>query len=318
MNEKILFSIIIPCYNCSFTIVRAVNSILNQECISQYEIILINDASTDSTEQIIKEMIQSWDKIRYYSLENNSGPGYARNFGINVAAGKYIAFLDADDEWEPNHLLEAYDILSKSNNLVFYFSGGELIQELGINDYRSLGEIQNEILPTFNRMKKKEYVSRLFLSNYISTQSVVVSKKILVKYNGFDIRLRSAQDYDLWLKIFTNEDEGCFYGNNKATVKYYLRYNSISSNYKRRINCLKIIKKRYKTYLFDLQKNKILYYTTYLKALSNIYHATAFELKSRNESIFLYNRIRLIGFIYFPINSHIKNIFKNIYYNIMN
>lgn len=90
-----LISIIIPAYNCETTILKCIRSVEKQN-YSNYEVILVNDGSTDSTEKIILEMQKGNNKIKYYQHKNR-GVSYTRNFGISKARGDYITFLDSDD-----------------------------------------------------------------------------------------------------------------------------------------------------------------------------------------------------------------------------
>lgn len=97
-----LFSVIIPAYNAEYTIVRCINSVLLQT-IDNYEIIVVDDGSTDYTSNKVKEIADKCNKIKMRQ-QKNSGPGAARNTGISLSQGDYIAFLDADDYWETDYL----------------------------------------------------------------------------------------------------------------------------------------------------------------------------------------------------------------------
>src|SRR5690606_11844396 len=98
------FSIIIPLYNKEKYILATLESVF-QQTFEDYEIIVINDGSTDSSEQKVLQL--NHQKISYYKTENK-GVSAARNFGINQAKGRFITFLDADDYWLPHFLSEIY------------------------------------------------------------------------------------------------------------------------------------------------------------------------------------------------------------------
>lgn len=96
MSTPALISVIIPVYNGETTLDRAIKSVVNQS-YSNLELIIVNDGSTDNTAQIVKSVVDS--RIKYIELGVNKGRSFARNAGVKASKGKYIAFLDADDEW---------------------------------------------------------------------------------------------------------------------------------------------------------------------------------------------------------------------------
>jgi len=102
MNTDILISIVIPVYNAQECLSRCLDSILNQS-FKNFEIILVNDASTDNSQQIIDDYKEKYPKQIKSFIKDNGGPGETRNFGIKNAIGKYLAFADADDFLEPNY-----------------------------------------------------------------------------------------------------------------------------------------------------------------------------------------------------------------------
>lgn len=112
------FSVVIPAYNASRFIREALSSVLEQT-FPNYEVIIVNDGSTDNTKQIIENIEDS--RIQLYNIPNG-GVSHARNFGISKAKGKYVAFLDSDDIWHPSHLEYAYSAFCKNPNLAWYSS----------------------------------------------------------------------------------------------------------------------------------------------------------------------------------------------------
>lgn len=111
MINNIFFSIIIPTYNRANRILNTLDSVLKQD-FSSYEIIVVDDGSTDNTEQIIFELLNP--SIKYFKTEN-FGVAHARNYGIKKALGKYVGFLDSDDLMEKNHLQTAYNFINDKN-----------------------------------------------------------------------------------------------------------------------------------------------------------------------------------------------------------
>ena len=96
-------SVITPMYNCEKFISETIESVLNQT-YTNWEMIIIDDCSTDKSKQIVKQYIERDKRIRLIALNENSGAAVARNKGIEVSSGRFIAFLDGDDLWEPNKL----------------------------------------------------------------------------------------------------------------------------------------------------------------------------------------------------------------------
>lgn len=107
--KKTLFSVIMPVFNAELYLREAIDSVLNQS-FKDFELIIINDGSTDNSENIIKSY--SDERIRYYK-QRNSGPSVARNFGIKKVNAEFILFLDSDDTISKNLLLESYRIINE-------------------------------------------------------------------------------------------------------------------------------------------------------------------------------------------------------------
>ena len=112
--NKLMFSIIIPVYNLSDYIKETINNILNQK-YKNFELILINDGSTDNTPNILKKFSNKYKNIKMFN-KKNGGVSSARNLGLKKANGKYIYFLDGDDKIENDLLSNAYSKL-KNNNI---------------------------------------------------------------------------------------------------------------------------------------------------------------------------------------------------------
>lgn len=118
MNQ-VLVSIIIPTYNREKIISRAIASVLNQT-IEDFELIIVDDRSDDNTAELIKEYQKKDKRIKYVLNIASKGVAGARNTGIKNAIGKYIAFLDSDDQWERFHLEESINLMNKTNSTVCF------------------------------------------------------------------------------------------------------------------------------------------------------------------------------------------------------
>ncbi len=129
MQSKPLVSIITPAFNCSKTIMETFHSIQNQT-YDNWEWLIIEDHSSDSTYDLLKEIVKEDKRIVLLRTPKNSGTAVARNVGITNAKGQYIAFLDADDLWKPNKLQVQIQYMLK-NKVLFSYSNYDVLTEGG-------------------------------------------------------------------------------------------------------------------------------------------------------------------------------------------
>lgn len=180
-----LVSIIIPTYNTEKFIELTLQSVQHQT-YQNWEMILVDDASTDQTVGVIEKYAQNDNRIKLFKLSKNSGNGFARNVALEKATGKYIAYLDADDLWFPEKLEKQIAFL-KANNLPFTFSFYESIDEEG-NDLNR--RVEAPLNLTYNQ---------LFFCNYVGNLTAIYD----AEYFGKIILPASQkrQDWRLWLTI---------------------------------------------------------------------------------------------------------------------
>ena len=187
-----MISVICPCYNAESYIEKTIQSLLSQtKEVFDFEIIFIDDGSTDKTFDKLKDSIKLFsekDIMVIVKTQNNDGAGSARNLGIKDANFRYIAFLDADDIWEKNKLQICHKFILKnpSHNL---FSHNERYIKLD----GTISQLTNGLF-AFEDISKS-----LYIKNTLSTSAVVLDKKLINDYGSFDVTLKSSQDYDLWL-----------------------------------------------------------------------------------------------------------------------
>lgn len=182
---KDLVSIITPTFNSERFISETISSVLNQT-YANWEMIIVDDCSSDKTLDIISKFANSDSRIKPFQLEKNSGAGIARNKALEFVAGKYIAFLDTDDLWKPEKLEKQIDFIKK-NNLKFTFSFYECIDENGKSLYKI---IQAPINLTYKQ---------LFYCNFIGNLTGIYDASFFGKIPISSIRKR--QDWILWLTI---------------------------------------------------------------------------------------------------------------------
>lgn len=209
-----LVSIILPTYNCARFLSDSLGSVLSQT-YDRYEIIVVDDGSTDNTKEVLNAFLQ---KIKYIDLGQNRGLPAARNIGIQSAQGTYIAFLDADDLWLPEKLQTDVEYFTQHPDVSMVYSRHMNIDEQGV------------VLDggTKRRLPSGNIFIRLFSEqNFIVPSSVVVRKEVFATAGLFDEQLFNCQDWDMWLRI-------AFYfkvaGINKPLVQYRHNPHSLSKN----------------------------------------------------------------------------------------
>ncbi len=179
-------SVIVPTYNTIAYLPAAIESILKQT-FEEFEILLVNDGSTDHTAQWAKTLTDP--RIRYIE-QNNQGLSAARNTGLALAQGRYIALLDADDLWESTKLEKQVALLDANPDIGMVHSWVWFMDGQG----RSTGRI-------WKTQAEGMALSRLLHRNDVAVLSVLVRRECFDKVGGFDPTLRSLEDWDLWLRL---------------------------------------------------------------------------------------------------------------------
>jgi len=224
--EHPLVSIIIPAYNCASYLAETVKSVQQQTC-PHFEIIIINDGSTDATLEVAEELAQTDSRIRVLS-RTNSKQGKTRNAGVAAASGQYIAFLDGDDIWFPNKLeLQIAAIEAQAVDLVF--SGGFICLNNDLNSREHTFQITQKI---FDRNDLELF----YRQNQIPTSTVVCTKAAFEKAGGFDeeVEVQNCEDYLFWVRMLDKECR--FYGLDENLILYRVHPSSSTAT---RINQLR-------------------------------------------------------------------------------
>jgi glycosyltransferase involved in cell wall biosynthesis len=188
--KKPLISIIIPCYNSEKNIANTISSVLDQT-YDNYEIIIVDDVSTDKTFEICSKLAEKNNKIKCFKLEKNSGgPSYPSNFGVSKASGDYVAFLDHDDIWFPNKLEKQVSLLVDKNLDM-------------VSSYVTSVDTNNKE-QTIKIIQESSYLAEILQRNFLTTLStIVVKKEVFEKIGGFDISLKGPQDWDFYINFFS-------------------------------------------------------------------------------------------------------------------
>ena len=182
-------SIIMNCYNCSKYLREAIDSVYAQT-FTNWEIIFWDNASTDNSSNIAK----SYDaKLRYFCSDKTTPLGNARNLAVQQARGEYIAFLDCDDLWLPEKLKYQVDLLDNKPELMLVFSNDYIVDHMG-----------NILKSAFDNQKPERgnvFIELLLSRNFIQLLTVIIRKKVLDEVGLFNSNYKSAEEYDLFLKI---------------------------------------------------------------------------------------------------------------------
>ena len=227
-----MISVVIPTYNREKTIKRAIDSILNQT-YKDIEIIIVDDCSKDNTEEIIKQYKDN--RIKYIKLDKNSGACAARNKGIELAKGQYIAFQDSDDEWLLDKLEKQMAIFEKVKvDLVFC-----AFNRFGLGEDLTYPELPEGIV------ERKV----LLEDSRISTQTLIGKKECFVNVK-FDPEMPRLQDYDITIRL---SKKYSIYFVNEPLVNMYVQNDSISISKNKMIRAETIIFSKYKD---DIEKYK--------------------------------------------------------------
>jgi glycosyltransferase involved in cell wall biosynthesis len=235
--------VIIPNYNCIKYLPRALDSVLQQSNVS-YEILVVDDGSTDGSNDWLSNAEKKYNMLRVFT-QKNAGVISARNKAIKHAAGKYIAFLDADDTWYPNKLRAQIDYMDAHSQCGLTFTNYQHV-DMQYNQIVDCFSYWTEFKP-YRMLENLEYqtipnaINLLLISNVIGTSSVVVRKSVIEQIGCFDNELQSASDWDCWLKI-AMVSEVSF--SEAITMDYLVRPDSISANKLKRLKAIESITER--------------------------------------------------------------------------
>lgn len=209
IDEKMV-SVIMPAYNCAGTIKRAVDSALRQEV--PLEILVLNDCSPDELDEVM-EQYKGDSRIRYIKNETNLGAAATRNYGVSLARGKYVAFLDADDWWADGKLQAQLEVMRREK-VVLCSTARELVTPEG--------QLTGHVI----RMQEKITYRSLLLHNCINCSSVLLLAKVAREFPM--AHEDSHEDYITWLKILRKYERAA--GINEPMLKYRLSNKGKSGN----------------------------------------------------------------------------------------
>ena len=185
-SKAAMFSVVIPVYNRRALVGRAIRSVLTQQGVG-FEVIVVDDASDDGTPERVRE--EFGDAVKIVISAENSGVSAARNRGIAVAEGEWIALLDSDDEWLPNKLVRQAAALRESGLLVCHTDEIWIRNGVRVNPHKH----------------HQKYGGDIFLQALplcvMSPSSIAIHRRVFADIGMFDESLPACEDYELWLRI---------------------------------------------------------------------------------------------------------------------
>ncbi|WP_081985492.1 glycosyltransferase family 2 protein [Natrinema salifodinae] len=211
-----VISVVIPVYEQPELLVDALDSVQKQT-IDNIEAVVVDDDSATDFKPIIGRY---GDWVRLITHDENRGASEARNTGIEAARGEYVAFLDADDTWDPTKLEKQLNVFERGDDLGLVYTG--FVQyELDGTEWERYPEAAGDI-----------YLEELERDRVHPTSTVMVPSECLERVGGFDSSLPSRQDYDLWIRITEYYNVGYV---NEILVDKREQPDSISKDFERRI-----------------------------------------------------------------------------------
>lgn len=218
--NKPTISVIMPAYNSESFIGFAIDSVISQT-YKNWELIIVNDGSTDNTQSII-DIYKNSDSRIVALQQKNGKQGKARNLAIAHALGKYLTFLDADDIWTPEKLvLQINEIEDTKAGLVFSKS-----YMIDVNQ-----KIKDDIIcGHIGYLHGIKGIEKMIEMNQIPILTVLVKKDLVERVKGFseNLSIANVEDYHLWLKLIMSD--AVFYGSDKVLAYYRIHDSSVTKN----------------------------------------------------------------------------------------
>ena len=206
MSLSPFFSVVIPTYNCAEFLNRALTSVYSQT-YQNFEVIVVDNSSTDNTENILKSFADN--RLKIIKVNNNGIIGYSRNKGIKNTKGDWIAFLDSDDVWKHNKLEKVRDVIDYNSEII-----------LVCHDEWHVVNKERKSRLCYGPGGGDLYERLLFKGNCLSTSAVCLRKNIAIKSDGFSERKAfvTVEDYEYWIRL---TQEGKFYFINEVLGEWH-------------------------------------------------------------------------------------------------
>ncbi|GKU76373.1 hypothetical protein L3i20_v207700 [Paenibacillus sp. L3-i20] len=210
MNSNPLISIVMPAYNRAGVIRSAIESIIRQT-YTNWELIVVDDQSTDNTREVIEEIAKDDNRVHYIVNNRSKGPGGARNSGMLHAKGEYLSFLDSDDEWYDCHLQDSIDTIQRTNVDVSF---ALWVEQHGTNIVRNFDkEVEQDLLNKMRKMNRVDGDAILFneslfeqfllhTRNFFQLNTMMFKRELLETYGLIDEQFYIGEDTTFIIRFF--------------------------------------------------------------------------------------------------------------------
>ena len=191
-------SVIIPTFNRAAIVPKAITSVLSQS-FRDFELIVVDDGSADETREVVEAIFKRSDGALSYLYKENGGEASARNRGLAEARGEYVAFLDSDDVWLPNHLSECVNALDGNPSLGAVFTDHNITR--GGN---TLVRTTANVGASYRELKRNLVTRKLVLAS----DAVMIRRDVFSRLGGFDEDLEVGADWEMWARIAASYEIG--------------------------------------------------------------------------------------------------------------
>jgi pseudo-rSAM protein len=277
-----LVSVIVPTYNRIEKLCRAINSVRVQDYLN-WELLIIDDRSIDNTKSVLENYKITDGRIHYYRNEYKQGPSGARNFGIDKAQGKYIAFLDSDDEWFPNHLSECLEILENEKMQICCAKWVENKHNITGNSFPRERALELSVAELNPIKKNNAYLFEPWFGEYAFIRDIyllkisfLVFEKSILKSSGvFDTKLCGNEDIEFFSRltmsatmafianfhgIYYEGDDNLYFFRNAINIKDKRIVKKLNFHRQDKILCFLKIARIIKNNNFFIHKSLMLYF----------------------------------------------------------
>jgi len=270
-----------PTYNYGQYLDRAINSVLNQT-FRDYELIIVDDGSTDNTKDVVSELRDN--RIKYIKHDTNMGGNTARNTGIRAATGKYIAFLDGDDEWFSDKLSKQINKFKEcASDVGLIYTGARIIDTTGKSPS------YQDALP----VERGNIFEKMLIGNYVTGggSSLLIKRECFDTVGFFDVNLPSGQEWELIIRI-SKKYKIDFVP--EVLINYYIHGANTDSYPKKIIKGFELILSKHRD---DYLSNTALYALQYYK-LGHRCFKHGFMSRGRTH---LLNTVKFAPFNFYPL-----------------